>query len=423
MNKKRLRLRRVVVIGCIVPLVALLSACSSSKSASSPTTASNTVNSSGSTSSAATKSTYVIGSISTDTGPYASSNIGGKDGLDAWVKYTNAHGGINGHPVKAVILDNQGSTSLDLTEAQQLIEQDHVIALVANISTGEEGSVQYLSQQPVAVIGDDLASDYTTTYHNFFPEGATQDVGYFYGVPKIAATEGDTKFGAMYCDYAICSQIANAEKSDAASAGASYVFGREISATATSYLAPCLAAKASGATAVALLLPEQQAGQLAAACEQQGYHPQWLQAANGFTQEEVSTSALEGTVGPLPDFPWFASDNAAEKVFQSAMRKYEPQDFGSSAGDGYSEAAAQAWASAEIFEAAVSSLPSSETPTASDVLQAMYNLPKGDTFGGLTPPITYASSGPQPSVTCFFGVKVGSGSYKVLNGGAPICKS
>ena len=54
----------------------------------------------------------------------------------------------------------------------------------------------------------------------------------------------------------------------------------------------------------------------------------------------------------------------------------------------------------------------------------LYKLPKGDTFGGLTPPITYSGSGgPQPPSTCFFEIQLKSGSYAALNNAKPVCAS
>lgn len=419
-------LRKVSLSGIALLTVVAASACSSSSKKSAGTSSTTTAASQSSGSgSAPSGSPYVIGDIGTYSGPYAASSQGGKDALDAWTKYTNAHGGINGHPIQLIVKDDQASSSLALTEAKELVTQDHVIALVGNLSITEGAWDQYMSTQPVPVIGDDLATNAPGTYHNFFPEGATQQTEYFYGVPKVASTLGYTKFGAIYCaEGAVCAQIADAQKQQSSAAGVKFLFSTAASATAPSYTAQCLSAKSSGATAVALLLAEPVANNVAKACEQQGYHPQWLQGGNGFTQAEASQPAMNGNAGPVPDFPWFASDNPAEQEFQAAMRQYEPQDFKSgTTSAGYSEGAAQGWASAVIFGAAMEQLSSVAHPTGVDVMQALYKLPKNDTFGGLTPPISYTSSGPQPPVTCFFTVQIKNGSYSVLNGGKTTCTS
>jgi branched-chain amino acid transport system substrate-binding protein len=105
--------------------------------------------------------------------------------------------------------------------------------------------------------------------------------------------------------------------------------------------------------------------------------------------------------------------------FQAAMKTYEPKDF-SATSYGYSEAAAMAWASAEIFEAAAKNLPAGDTSSA-DLEAQLYQLPAGDTFGGLTPPITYSSSGIEPDNKCFFEIQLKNGTYTALNGAKAVC--
>lgn len=416
------RNRRLVAPAGAAAIALLAAACGSSGSPSG--SASPGAAAQAAASAQPTGTPYVIGNIGTYSGPYASSGQGAHDAMIAWEKYTNAHGGINGHPVRLIQDDDQLNAGKALTDVRQLVQQDHVLAIVGVSSVGAEDAwAPYIATTQTAVIGDDLAGDEMGKYKNFFPEGTARTTGYYYAVPKVASLLGKTRFGAIYCaEAAACSQIATAQKQQAGKAGVSFAFSTSAAAAATSYTAQCLAAKASGATAVALLLAGQVAGQVASACAQQGFTPQWLQAANGFTEQETTNSALNGVAGPLPDFPWFSSATPAMKQFQDAMHTYFPQDF-STASYGYSEAAAMSWASAQIFAAAAKNLPAGQATSAGLIAQ-LYKLPQGDTFGGLTPPITYSSAGgPQPADTCFFEIQLKSGSYAALNGAKPVCPS
>jgi branched-chain amino acid transport system substrate-binding protein len=418
MKRKPTR-RWLAAVSVAVATALAAAACSSSASPSSTTTGTSAPSSTGLSGSA-----YVIGNIGNYSGPYAPDSVGARDAMQAWEEYTNSHGGINGHPVKVVIMDDQTSSSVALTDLKQMIQQDHIIALVGVESITEFGWIPYMATQKLPLIGDDLANTATTTYPNFFAEGTTDSSEYYYGLPKVAALLGKTKYGAIYCaEGAVCSQIANAQKGEADAAGVKFLFSTAAAATAPSYTAQCLAAKGSGATAMALLLGEAIADRVAAACEQQGYHPQFLQGSNGFTQGESQSASLQGVVGPVPDFPWFASSTPAEQQFQSAMRKYEPQDFTSGNSYGYSEGSALAWAAAQIFAAAAKSLPAPGTATGEDVIHALQNLPPNDTFGGLTPPITYSKSGPNPEVKCFFLIQLKNRAYSVLDGGKTVCQA
>jgi branched-chain amino acid transport system substrate-binding protein len=416
-QRKLTRRWTMAAAGMAIALTA--AACSSSATSSPATSGTPAASSQG-----LAGTPYVIGNLGNYSGPYAPDSVGARDALQAWEKYTNAHGGVNGHPVKVIIMDDQTSSSVALTDLKQLIQQDHIIALVGVESITEFGWIPFMSAQQIPLIGDDLANTATTTYPNFFAEGTTDSTEYYYGLPKVAALVGKTKYGAIYCaEGAVCSQIANGQKGEAGVAGVKFLFSTAAAATASSYTAQCLAAKGSGADAMALLLGEAIADRVATACEQQGYHPQFLQGSNGFTQGEAQSASLQGVVGPVPDFPWFASSTPAEQQFQSAMRAYEPQDFTSSNSYGYSEGSALAWASAQIFAAAAKSLPAPGTATGKDVIHALQNLPPNDTFGGLTPPITYSKSGPNPAVKCFFLIKLENHSYSVLHGGTTVCQS
>ena len=417
------RRRRFAVPVGAVAIMLLAAACSTSSSSSTSASGATSSPAGGQSAATPTGTPYVIGNVGTFSGAYASSNVGARDAMAAWAKYTNAHGGINGHPVKLIQMDDQLNAALALTQVKQLVQQDHVMALVGVSSIVEDAWAPYIASGQTPVIGDDLAKDVMGAFKNFFPEGSTRTTGYFFGMPKVAALLGKKKYGAIYCaESTACSQIADSQKQQAAPAGVTFDFSASAAAAATSYTAQCLAAKAAGVDAVGLLLASQVADRVAAACAQQGFDPQWLQAANGFSQQETSMSALSGTAGPVPVFPWFSSSTPAMTAFQTAMHTYEPQDFSSSS-YGYSEAAAQAWAAAQIFQAAAAKLPAGSVSGA-DLMAQLYKLPKNDTFGGLTPPISYADTGgPQPPVTCFFMIQLKSGTYTALNGAKAVCGS
>lgn len=416
---------RVSLLASGAAILLAVSACSSSGSSGTASSGGDTGSAGASGSSSSTAAPYVIGQIGTFSGDYASSNAGAKYGLDAWVKYTNAHGGINGHQVQLISKDDQLDASLAQTEVKELVEQDHVLAIVGSSSIVEDNITSYISSGTTPFIGDDLAKDVMENpkNKNFFPEGTTQSIGYFYALPKVAAEQGQKKYAAIYCaESTACQQIADSQKSQAKAAGVDFVYSASAKATDTSYTAQCLAAKQAGATALALLLAAEVAGRVASDCAQQGYHPLYLQAANGFSNASKALTALNPDVGPVPVFPWFDDSTPARKAFQSAMKQYEPDAFNNST-NGWSGAAAAAWASGEIFKAAASKLTGG-SPTGADLEQALYKLPKGDTFGGLTPPITYRDTGgAQAPVKCFFVIQLKNSKYSTLNGGRPVCKS
>jgi branched-chain amino acid transport system substrate-binding protein len=100
------------------------------------------------------KAPYVIGADTSLTGPLAFLGSPLRAGEAAYYKYVNAHGGINGHPVKFIALDDQsGDTTTALTAARQLIEQDHALALTGWILTNVESAIQpYAVREDVPMI-------------------------------------------------------------------------------------------------------------------------------------------------------------------------------------------------------------------------------------------------------------------------------
>jgi len=83
-------------------------------------------------------------------GPAASGTLPGLDGLQLWVKATNAKGGVNGHLVKLFVADDNTDNARERQLTQEFVEQKGVIAFVQNgeALTGS-ASVDYLKAKGV----------------------------------------------------------------------------------------------------------------------------------------------------------------------------------------------------------------------------------------------------------------------------------
>jgi branched-chain amino acid transport system substrate-binding protein len=96
--------------------------------------------------------TIKLGLIADLTGPYSSSFTSSALGLAAYVKLVNAAGGINGEKLSYVTADTTSTISGALTAAQELVQQDHVFAVIAD-SAVFSGASAYLLQQGVPAVG------------------------------------------------------------------------------------------------------------------------------------------------------------------------------------------------------------------------------------------------------------------------------
>jgi branched-chain amino acid transport system substrate-binding protein len=73
---------------------------------------------------------YVIGVSAAMTGPVAANYAPVVEAMKAYLEHVNGRGGINGRPVRVVVLDDQAQPSRAATNAKQLLAQDKVVMLL-----------------------------------------------------------------------------------------------------------------------------------------------------------------------------------------------------------------------------------------------------------------------------------------------------
>jgi branched-chain amino acid transport system substrate-binding protein len=135
---------------------------------SSPTGVTPTGNANTASDVGVTPTTIAIGEIASSTNPFDPQTFSGPTyGLEAFVKYTNAHGGINGRQLVLHTCDDQGSSIVNETCAHTLIDHDHVFALVSNIALDYAGA-SYVNSKNVPDIGGQPIDNAYNTYKNLF---------------------------------------------------------------------------------------------------------------------------------------------------------------------------------------------------------------------------------------------------------------
>jgi branched-chain amino acid transport system substrate-binding protein len=115
-----------------------------------------------------TPTTITIGEIASITNPFDPDGfVGPTYGLEAFVRYTNGHGGINGRQLVLRTCDDQGSSIANTACAHTLIDQDHVFALVSNVAIDYAGA-SYVNSRNVPDIGGQPIDNAYNTYRNLF---------------------------------------------------------------------------------------------------------------------------------------------------------------------------------------------------------------------------------------------------------------
>lgn len=102
---------------------------------------------------ATTAAPVILGDICTCSGPQGGEAQVESGVLQAWAKWTNAHGGIAGHQVQIVMKDDAENPSTATSDVETLVQQNHIVGLL-DTSTEDPAFAAYIAQQKVPVFGD-----------------------------------------------------------------------------------------------------------------------------------------------------------------------------------------------------------------------------------------------------------------------------
>jgi branched-chain amino acid transport system substrate-binding protein len=396
--------RGLAVLAAGVAVALGAAACSSSSHARAPATAS------------ARGSAYPLGVICSCTGPEASSTSTSAPALEAWADWTNAHGGVNGHPVRLIVENDQTNPGVALAEVERLVSDDHVLAIFDN-SDVDFAFESYVAAHHVPVVGSYADSEAMFTNADFFPNGATIN---WEPVDAILAARlaGARKLAYLYCaEVAICAEGLAATRPVAQRAGIPIVYASAISAGAPSYTAQCLAAKQAGADAMTVGDASAIVVKVADDCAAQGYHPIQLGADGTVAESWRTTPAMNGNIDIQPDIPFFVDSTPATRTMYEAIRRYEPSLASS---PNFGEVVVEAWTSGLLFQAAAEAAHLGAHPTPAGVIAGLYEL-RGDTLGGMAPPLTFTKDAPTTGINCVFLMGIKNATWTLPHGLEPVC--
>lgn len=250
---------------------------SSSSSGSSSTTSAATAASPGVD--IATK-TITIGASGPKTGPQAAFGEG-TTAAAAEAAYYNAQGGINGWKIKYITLNDQYLPANAITDAQELVNSDHVFAVVGMVGTPNGTAVlPYLASQNVPDIGFSLetgAIANNTTFKNAplfgfqipYGEISTFDVNWL-------KSQGVTNMSLAYQDDQVGTAVLPGVQYGAQKDGITIAAVAPVPDTATDFSGYAAKLKAANAPWVLGWLPPPALAGLIKTCASIGYTPHWL---------------------------------------------------------------------------------------------------------------------------------------------------
>jgi branched-chain amino acid transport system substrate-binding protein len=374
----------------------------------------------GSAGAAAAKTPIKIGLICSCTGPLSGSVVDVPPAYKAWVASVNASGGINGHKIELITKDDASDPTTSVADVQSFVTGDHVVAIV-DATTNDAAWATYVQQQKVPVVGMDTSSEPYYTNPDFYPEGQTED-SLFSGIIQAVKQAGGagTKFALFYCAEAVqCQEGIAPLQAAAKGAGESVVATLEVSASAPSYTAQCLAAKQAGATVIFTADAQQVDEKIIQDCYAQGYKPKVVIDGEVLLPSFTTTAGIDqATYFTVPNFPYFVNTPAI-KAMNKAFDKYAP---GLRKDVNYGEFSMEAWVAGLMFQAAASAGhlgANGKAPTAAALITGLNSL-NGTTLGGLVPPLHFQAGKPHP-IDCWYYALLKNGKYSTPLGLKPAC--
>lgn len=369
-----------------------------------------TVSTTGSAGASAPKgTTLLIGIIETQTGAAGATgkNVAGTDTLTAWVNWENAHGGVSGHPVKLIALNDNDDPAQAQSDIATL-QADHVLAIVGQDAAGTEPTwPTAINADGIPVIGGAFYSLDPLTYPLFYPATTTVISNVWGEIYAAKEAVKHPKVASLLCNNSsVCEGAVPLNNAAAKELNIPIVFNETASDTAVSYTPQCLAMKASGANVID---PQGVNDELLVRnCAQQGYHPIVITENYDTTPTQIKQSdgVLAGLVGPAPAFPGFEKFPAT-KLYWQILQKYYPTYLpgGNEYNSGTLQITTDTFVAAQAFAKAIqfADVPADKTVTRAE-LEAGLSMFHDQTLGGISPPLTYGNgtTTKNSQVLCFY---------------------
>jgi branched-chain amino acid transport system substrate-binding protein len=328
------------------------------------------------------KSEIVLGSWGAESGILGAVSGPAPPAIRAWSAYINAAGGINGHPVRVIMGDDNADPARSLATVRRMVEQDKVIGFFNEYSFTLASVLPYLNDKQIPVIGSiggDASGDHSPMMFNPLV-GA--DTGQAWGFINNAVTQapGKKKIGIVYCrEAATCAALKDSFKKLLPYQGLEVVYEAFVSLAQPDYTGEMLQAQRAGAEVILPLIDTAALNRLSTSAHRQNYNPAFVGTYN-LNQDLLTPFAkeLEGLflTGRVP--PWDSSPKL--QFYRDAMSRYQPKAARGDLGAGV-------FVNGKLLAEKIGPFIQ-EPPTTANLLEGLYAL-KGETLGGLLPGIGF----------------------------------
>jgi branched-chain amino acid transport system substrate-binding protein len=365
---------------------------------------------------AATKAPIAIGYVCSCTSPQASSVVINRSAYEAFVDWTNAHGGIDGHQIKLYLADDSANPATSSADVHTFVTKDHVAAIVS-LAGSPAAWQKYVDGLKIPIVGADGSADQFFTDPDFYFPGQTDD-SLPAAVALAAKKVGSSNFGVMYCaEAASCQELVAPLEAIGPKYGVKLAYNTQISFSAPSYAAQCLAAQQAGVKALFIGDAVTVVQSVAKDCAAQGYNPTIIASDGAVGTQFTTTPGLENNLLAFePQIPFNVTNTPATKEMVAAFKKYQPTLMSN---PNYNGEVDEAWVSGLMLAKAVENGNPGNTVTSAEIQKGLHSF-SGETLGGMAPPLTFTAGKPN-LVDCWFWMTTSNGKFTEKYGLKPAC--
>jgi branched-chain amino acid transport system substrate-binding protein len=211
----------------------------------------------------------------------------------------------------------------------------------------------------------------------------------------VVSQSDKRKMALLYCrEASSCKQQRDRALQFASLYGMTIVYEAQVSIAQPDFTAEVVSARNAGAEIVTMLTDEQTIVRVARSAHRQGWSPV-VTGTYTANAEVMQTADAEGVLGMAATVPYRSSPKM--QPYLDAVARYVPD--GALGGYG-----ATAWVQDKLIER-LSAGFAERNPTTADYLDALYAL-RGETIGGLVPPITFNKGAHAHVNMCGYPIKV-----------------
>jgi ABC-type branched-subunit amino acid transport system substrate-binding protein len=356
-----------------------------------------------------TSKQIVVGSLATQSGVLAGQFGSTVEGVQAYFDYVNAHGGIDGRKIALKYkLDDAGSTSTDTAQARNLVEQDHVFA-VLGVGTPFFTGASFLQAEGTPTFGYVVTQDWNKrpalfgAYGSFLDYTTSQPVEAYLAKKLKAKSVAVIAYSIAASSHDACASVVQGLKK----AGVHVGFQDLAFGYASNPTADVLKMKAAHVDLYVACIASNDNLAFAKSLKEYGLgsiKKIWL---NGYdrTYLKQAPSAMVGTIYLLQHVPFeaaaqFPGKYPAMAQYLATMKKYEP-------GYVYNDLSFQGYLNAVQFVQGLKEMNKAHLPLTQANLIKTINKEKAFT-GGLTTSVNWTNahvSAPPPYCSAFVEVE------------------